>query len=448
MTRGGPSSPTTGRTSPASGRSARRFRSPALGSERARLTALCTLMLLLAGGGLIALIYVLLGQGLYTSIGGAVTRLPVTETMVPPGGEQGSPTSSATTPVTGPTPLLSPAPTTDAGADTGSRWIEGAQYLGKAQSTKFIDDVRSAALNDLLIVSLVALVAFAAAAVAVAWWMAGRVLRPVRHVTETARLLSATNLHERIGLRAPPGELKVLADTFDEMLDRIQQLVNAQQRFAANAAHELRTPLTLQRAAAEIGLAGDPGPQQVARIRTKLIETAEHQGHLIEGLLLLAASEQGMRRREPVDLHEVAQAVVLATGPEAAGHDVTPHLDLQPLRTTGDPVLLQQLTHNLVSNAIRHNHPGGSVSVRTGDGFLEVSNTGPVIPTPTVPLLFEPFRRVEVRRHAPGEGVGLGLSIVAAIARAHGATAEATANPGGGLTIRVRFACDEPPGRS
>ncbi|MFD7115870.1 sensor histidine kinase [Streptomyces sp. NPDC059922] len=448
MTRGGPSSPASGRTSPTPGRSARRFRSPALGSERARLTALCTLMLLLAGGGLIALIYVLLGQGLYTSIGGAVMRLPATKMMERPGGEQGSPTSSATTPMTEPTPLLSPAPTTDAGADADTGWIERGQILGKAESTKFIDDVRSAALNDLLIVSLIALVAFAAAAVAVAWWMAGRVLRPVRHVTETARLLSATNLHKRIDLRAPPGELKVLADTFDEMLDRIQQLVNAQQRFAANAAHELRTPLTLQRAAAEIGLAGDPDPHQVARIRTKLIETAEHQGHLIEGLLLLAASEQGMRRREPVDLHQVARAVVLAACSEAAGHDVTPHLDLQPLRTTGDPVLLQQLTHNLVSNAIRHNRPGGSVSVRTGAGFLEVSNTGPVIPTPTVPLLFEPFRRVEVRRHAPGEGVGLGLSIVAAIARAHGATAEATANPGGGLTIRVRFVCDEPPGRS
>ncbi|MFJ1580918.1 sensor histidine kinase [Streptomyces sp. NPDC088182] len=404
------------------------------------------MMLLLAGGGLIALIYVLLGQGLYSSIGGlvtAVTRLPSTEIEGTPGPERERLDAPGATPTPGPTLEASPGPGT--GTGTG---VERTKILGEAQSTQFIDDIRSAALNDLLIVSLIALVAFAAAAVAVAWWMAGRVLRPVRHVTETARLLSATNLHERIGLRAPPGELKVLADTFDEMLDRIQQLVNAQQRFAANAAHELRTPLTLQRAAAEIGLAGDPGPQQVARIRTKLIETAEHQGHLIEGLLLLAASEQGMRRQEPVDLHTVAHTVVLAAGPEAAGHDVTPDLDLQPLRTTGDPVLLERLTHNLVSNAIRHNHPGGSVSVRTGDGFLEVSNTGQVIPAPTVPLLFEPFRRIEERRHAPGEGVGLGLSIVAAIARAHGATAEATANPGGGLTIRVRFACDEPPGRS
>ncbi|MGW6600228.1 sensor histidine kinase [Streptomyces sp. NPDC055036] len=423
------------------GRRAGRFPVPTLGSERARLTALCTLMLLLVGGALIALIYVLLGQGLYSSIGGAVKRLPGTVAEASPSPRQGSGESTAdTTPLPGTTPGASSDETHD------GRRIERSMILaGEAQSTKFIDDIRSAALNDLVVVSLIALAAFAAAAVAVAWWMVGRVLRPVRHVTETARLLSGTNLHERIALRAPPGELKVLADTFDEMLDRIQQLVDAQQRFAANAAHELRTPVALQRAAAEIGLADNPDPQRVARIRTKLIKTSEQQGHLIEGLLLLAASEQGMRRREPVDLHEVAHAVALAAGPEAADREVTPHLDLQPLRTTGDPVLLERLTHNLVSNAIRHNHPGGSVSVRTGAGRLEVSNTGPVIPTGTVPLLFEPFRRIEERRHAPGDGVGLGLSIVAAIARAHGATAVATANAAGGLTIRVRFAAAEPP---
>ncbi|MGW1377063.1 histidine kinase dimerization/phospho-acceptor domain-containing protein [Streptomyces sp. NPDC002446] len=109
--------------------------------------------------------------------------------------------------------------------------------------------------------------------------MAGRVLRPVGVITRTARRLSTANLlgpppgegWGRIALDAPPGELKQLADTFDGMLDRIEHLVSAQQRFAANAAHELRTPLAVQRAAAEIGLA-DPDPANVRRIRGKLIE--------------------------------------------------------------------------------------------------------------------------------------------------------------------------------
>ncbi|MEV8051664.1 sensor histidine kinase [Streptomyces bacillaris] len=93
--------------------------------------------------------------------------------------------------------------------------------------------------------------------------------------------------------------------------------------------------------------------------------------------------------------------------------------------------------HNLVANAVRHNHPGGAVRVRVGPGGLEVANTGPMVAPETVPLLFEPFRRARARRHAPGEGAGLGLSIVASVARAHGGEATATANPGGGLTARV-----------
>lgn len=79
----------------------------------------------------------------------------------------------------------------------------------------------------------------------------------------------------------------------------------------------------------------------------------------------------------------------------------------------------------------------GTVRVRVGPGGLEVANTGPVVDPAALPLLFEPFRRAQARRHAPGEGAGLGLSIVASVARAHGGDVGATANPGGGLTARV-----------
>lgn len=112
----------------------------------------------------------------------------------------------------------------------------------------------------------------------------------------------------------------------------------------------------------------------------------------------------------------------------------------RPLTVDGDGVLLDRLVHNLVVNGLRHNVPGGRVDVRTGPEGIEVSNTGPDVPPGTVPLLFEPFRRLTERTHTPGEGAGLGLSIVESIARAHDATTEAFANPeGGGLTVRVRF---------
>jgi signal transduction histidine kinase len=270
--------------------------------------------------------------------------------------------------------------------------------------------------------------------------VAGRVVRPVDVITETARRLSGSNLDERIALDAPPGELKRLADTFDDMLGRIEQLVTAQRRFAANAAHELRTPLALQRAAAEIGLAGEPDAQRVRTIRQKLIELSDDSAQMIEGLLTLARAEQGLDAPEPVALHTLAASVALSLGTEAEERGITLDLDLRPLQVQGDPVLLTSLLHNLLANALRYNHRDGSVALTTSpDGELTVSNTGPDIPAEAVPRLFEPFHRLHARRHSPAEGFGLGLSLVASIARAHGARARAEPNPGGGLTVSVMF---------
>ncbi|AXI75917.1 sensor histidine kinase [Streptomyces bacillaris] len=382
-----------------------------MSSERARLTALYGGLLTLAGALLMGLVYVLVSEGLYSSVLTAVVpAVPAARLDAASG------------------PAL---PTSDWAQTTV---VQPGRY---AVAQKVSTAAGDAALSQLLTVSALSLAVYAALSVGLAWWMAGRVLRPVGVITARARRLSGSNLHERIALKAPPGELKELADTFDGMLDRIEQLVAARQRFAANAAHELRTPLAVQRAAAEIGLADDPPPEKVAWIREKLIDTAAGSEQLIEGLLLLAVSDEGLRRREPVDLGATTTTVTEALAAEAAERDVTVDVAARPVGVEGDPVLLDHLVHNLVANAVRHNHPGGAVRVRVGPGGLEVANTGPVVAPETVPLLFEPFRRARARRHAPGEGAGLGLSIVASVARAHGGEATATANPGGGLTARV-----------
>ncbi|MFD8979806.1 ATP-binding protein [Streptomyces sp. NPDC059564] len=398
-----------------------------LRSERARLTALYGTLLLLAGGGLVALVNVLLRKGLYSRISWAVTT-------VMPGGVPAEGTGD-------------PVP--------GQKVFEPAQKLppGTAPTPEQIEQWRvtrnlstaaaRAALHELTLVSLIALALFAVLSAWLAWWMAGRVLRPVAVITETARRLSGANLHERIALQAPPGELKRLADTFDGMLDRMEDLVGAQRRFAANAAHELRTPLAVQRAAAEIGLAGEPEPAKVARIRERLIAVADSSEHLVESLLLLAVSEEGLESARPVDLAALAEAELSAAEAaeaDAAGLSVV--RDLAPLTVSGDGTLLGHLVRNLLANAVRHNRAGGRLRVSTSaDGLLTVSNTGPLIDPEEVPGLLEPFRRRAERRHTAGEGAGLGLSIVASIARAHAAHLQAEANPSpdGGLTIRVRF---------
>lgn len=418
-----------------------------LHSERARLTALYGSLLLLAGGGLVALVNVLLRNGLYSRISGAVTTVvPAVRGTPPPavpGGRVPVPAETfdpgtGATPVPGVTPSPGPTP--------------NPEQIAQWQATRNLSTaVEQATLHELLVVSLVALAVFAVLSIWLAWWMAGRVLRPVGVITETARRLSGANLHERIGLRAPPGELKRLADTFDGMLDRMEELVGAQRRFAANAAHELRTPLAVQRAAAEIGLAGDPAPEKVARIRSKLIEVADSSQHLVESLLLLAVSEEGLEATEPVDLAALAEAELAAVA--AAGATAPQELvvvrDLAPMTVEGDRTLLGHLVRNLLANGVRHNRAGGRLEVSTSrEGVLTVSNTGPVIDPQDVPRLLEPFRRRAERQHTAGEGAGLGLSIVASIARAHGAELTARANPapGGGLMVRVWFPEGAPAG--
>ncbi|MFK0202427.1 sensor histidine kinase [Streptomyces lavendulae] len=397
--------------------SAPRVRLP--GGERARLTALYGGMLVVAGAMLISLINFLVAQGLYTTITTAVARRP--DGLVP-----------ADAPV--PSPLASAA-VGRAKADPAQHDQDGAEAL-----SLFTQAAERATQHRLLSISLICLVVFSLVSIVLAWWMAGRVLRPVAVITRTARRLSGENLHERIALDAPSGELKRLADTFDDMLDRIEHLVGAQRRFAANAAHELRTPLAVQRAAAEIGLATSD-PQTVARIRGKLIEVADSSERLIEGLLLLSVSDQGLDHREPVALDELVRSVTAEqlVSCQARDRSITVRAQTTPVTVQGDPVLLTHLVRNLVGNAVRYNHGGGHVTVTAHGRTLEVDNSGPRVPRETVPYLFEPFRRMEERRSARGEGAGLGLSIVASIARAHQAHADAEANPDGGLTVRVTF---------
>lgn len=289
------------------------------------------------------------------------------------------------------------------------------------------DDVSRAAGEQMLMWSCLALAVMAFGAVAVGWWTAGRVLRPVHEMTARARRLSERNLHDRIAASGPDDELKELGDTIDALLGRLEAAFDSQRRFIANASHELRTPLATQRAAIQIGLDDSNEVKQV------LLDSNRRSERLIEGLLVLARSERGLEEREDVPLGEV-----VAEECEAFGVD--PDLDLGrgALRgqgggggegpvVRGSRVLLGQLVRNLVANAVAHNVPGGSVEVRVDGGVVTVENTGPVVAPGEVPGLFEPFRR-GAGRDRMGPGAGLGLSIVRSIAAAHGGTVGAVAD--------------------
>ncbi|WP_405978208.1 sensor histidine kinase [Streptomyces sp. NBC_00158] len=311
-----------------------------------------------------------------------------------------------------------------------------------AAISQCILDQRKHALDDLLSRSLMALLGLSVIAFAFGYAMAGRVLSPLGKITRTARRVVGSDLTRRIELDGPDDELKELADTFDEMLDRLERAFTAQQRFVANASHELRTPLAINRTLLEVHLSDPGAPVELQQLGKTLLATNERSEQLVEGLLLLARSENQIVERKPVDLAEVASRAIDQARGEALAKGVEIRGERALAVIQGNGVLLERIALNLVQNAVRYNVPeGGWVEVTTeaqhGQAVLVVSNTGPVVPAYEVDSLFEPFRRLRTERTGSDKGVGLGLSIARSVARAHGGRIIATPREGGGLVMRV-----------
>jgi signal transduction histidine kinase len=298
----------------------------------------------------------------------------------------------------------------------------------------------------LLAASWVVLALTALGSAVLGWFIAGRVLRPLREITTTARTISAGNLHQRLALTGPQDEFKQLGDTLDDLLARLESSFESQRRFVSNASHELRTPLTAERTLLQVALA-DPDAS-VESLRTtleELLASGIEQERLLESLLTLASSERGLDRRDPIDVAALAADAVEVERPELERRGIELRSALWPAATAGNAALVERLVANLLENAVEHNAPdGGYVEVRTateGDrAVLAVANGGPVISPDQVDRLLEPFQRLDRTRRADVNGHhGLGLSIVRAIATAHGAGLEVSAQPSGGLLVTVRF---------
>jgi signal transduction histidine kinase len=302
-------------------------------------------------------------------------------------------------------------------------------------------------VQRLLVSSVLALAAMGAGSLALCWLVAGRVLRPLATITATVRQISADDLHRRLAATGPDDELTELADTFDDLLDRLERAFAAQRRFVANASHELRTPLTLQRATVEVALADpDATADSLRGTLQQVLASGEHQERIIEALLVLARSQQGLAQREEVDVAALAAAALderhshRDLSDESAVRPIRVDTELASARVVGDRELLARLVTNLLSNAVLHNVPDGWVRVSTssdrGGVVLAVANSGPVVPPDQVAGLLEPFRRLGTARTG-SRGLGLGLSIVAAIIDAHGGTLALHPRPEGGLDVRV-----------
>ncbi|MGN6167202.1 MAG: sensor histidine kinase [Solirubrobacteraceae bacterium] len=305
-------------------------------------------------------------------------------------------------------------------------------------------------VSRLLGVSWVVLVITALASAVLGWFASGRVLRPLREMTSTARTISAGNLSRRLALTGPDDEFKQLGETLNDLLARLEAAFEAQRRFVANASHELRTPLTLERTLLQVALANpDASAASLRATCEELLQSGREQERLLEALLTLASSERGLERRDPLDLAAICGRAVTLLQPELERRSVTLTTVLTPAPITGDSALIERLVGNLLDNAVRYNHAGGRIELLAatdyGRSVLSVVNTGPVVAPDAVNRLFEPFQRLGEDRTATDGHHGLGLSIVRAIATAHGATVTAHAPPEGGLTVTVSFSDADSP---
>jgi len=390
---------------------------------RMRLTALYGAVFLASGTVLLAITYVLVAHRLP----GSAVYLRSTDVGVSRGIIAGVPPPQTV----GGAPIT--VPLTPEQAQAVFHQVEAAAAHQRAD-----------ALHQLVVESGVALAIMAVASMGLGWLLAGRALRPLRAMTAAARQLSEDNLHERLPADGPPDELGDLATTFNALLGRLEGAFESQRQFVAHASHELRTPLTLERAILEVTLA-DPDAD-VATLRSaceRVLAIGAQQEALIEALLTLARSQRGLDEFHTVDVAAATAEAVEAGRAASAARSVTVEADLGPAWAAGDQRLVERLACNLVDNAVRYNHEGGTVGVRTGtiDGHavLSVVNTGPPVAGSDVGRLFQPFQRLETGRTTNADGLGLGLSIVAAIATAHGAALAAGPAPGGGLRVDVRF---------
>jgi two-component system, OmpR family, sensor histidine kinase VanS len=279
------------------------------------------------------------------------------------------------------------------------------------------------------------------------WLLAGRMLAPLTRITDATRMAANGSLSHRIELEGRQDEFRELADTFDAMLARLEAHVAEQQRFAANASHELRTPLAISQTLLDV--ARNDLNRDTGELVDRLLFVNARAIDLTEALFLLSRADQRSFTREHVDLSLIAEEATETLLPlaEKRGLTIETSGDITP--TTGSHALLQQMTTNLLHNAIVHNLPEhGTVQVNTAIGpesvMLTVENTGDKLTPQLVSTLTEPFQRGTKRIRSDHAGVGLGLAIVKSITQAHDGTLTLTPRAAGGLCVTVQLPAAPP----
>jgi signal transduction histidine kinase len=319
--------------------------------------------------------------------------------------------------------------------------LDGSGEAGTDALRRVEQAVQEQTLQQVRDLSLAALLVLVPVGLAIGWVVAGRVVRPVGTIAGVAREIEATDLSRRIRLGGPPDEMRDLADTFDAMLDRLDQGVRTQRRFVEDASHELRNPLAVIRTTLDVALAEPEDAEGMRSAAEVARRTADRMSTTVDELMALARSGAQPERRTSVDLAEVVAEVAQEYDAEAAIRGVRlSRLAPSGLVIDGDRIALKRAQANLVSNALRVAPSGSVVHCRAGRAagwlWFGVRDVGRGIAPDDQALVFRRAWR-DGAPTAEGEGQGLGLALVRQIAEAHGGTVSVASVPGHGASFVV-----------
>ena len=278
------------------------------------------------------------------------------------------------------------------------------------------------------------------------FFLATKNLAPVRWMADQARSITDKNLHSRLEIGKANEELTVLADSFNELLSRLDQSFETMRRFVADASHELRTPISVIRGEADVALDHDRGPAEYKESLAIIQDEARRLTRLIDDLLNLTRADAGhvTVRAQEFYLNDLLADCCRSMQAKAGAKQIDLECSSpEDVTFRGDQELLRRLMLNLLENAIRYTPAGGQVKVKLDTGErglrIQVSDTGIGIAPEAAPHVFDRFYRGDQARSRQNGGFGLGLAIVKWIAESHDGTVELSSTPGTGSTFTVLF---------
>jgi heavy metal sensor kinase len=323
--------------------------------------------------------------------------------------------------------------------------VEGRRIANIVQVASSLEDVEKALHTLFLILSITIPSALAVASLG-GHFLANRALNPVDEVTNTARAITSHNLNKRIRIKKAKDEIGRLAETFNEMISRLDLSFKKIRQFSADASHELKTPLTVLKGEIEVALRRARTGDEYREILSSNLEEINNMTRIVDDLLLLSRADTGEvpLTKSRVELSEFlseiqVQSQVLATTREI---DVYLHKS-QAVYALADPLRLKSMMLNLIENGIKYSQPGARIDITLEKddswAFITVSDRGIGISQEALPHIFDRFYRVDKARSHQEGGSGLGLSICKWIAEAHQGSISARSELGKGSTFVVRM---------